>query len=68
MNGLKVAEAFIRIRADLPIVLASGNVSDALRAEAHAVGVQEIFYKPDSVEELCRTIHSLIQVSSRAAR
>jgi PAS domain S-box-containing protein len=68
MNGLKVAEALIRIRPDLPIVLASGNVSDSLRAEAHAVGVQEIFYKPDSVEELCRTIHSLIQVSSRAAR
>ncbi|MDE2304205.1 MAG: response regulator [Gammaproteobacteria bacterium] len=46
-SGLSVAGALREIRADLPIVLASGQVDDRLRAQAALAGVDEVLRKGD---------------------
>jgi CheY-like chemotaxis protein len=59
MSGLDVARALRDIRADLPIALASGYITEALRAEAPAAGVRELIYKPNTVDELCEVVARL---------
>ena len=56
MSGLEVARALREIRADLPVALASGYITDELRAQAPGAGVKELIYKPNTVEELCAVI------------
>jgi len=56
MSGLEVASALREIRADLPVVLASGYITEELRQKAPAAGVRELIYKPNSVEELCEAV------------
>ena len=59
MSGLDVARALREIRADLPVALASGHITDELRASAPAAGVIELIYKPNTVDELCETVARL---------
>jgi PAS domain S-box-containing protein len=56
MSGLQVAEALKEIRADLPVVLASGYITEELRQKAPAAGVRELIYKPNTVDELCAAV------------
>ena len=60
-SGLDVAREIAQIRADLPVVIASGYITDALRAGAGQLGVREVIYKPDTVEELCQAIARALQ-------
>jgi len=59
MSGLDVACALREIRADLPVAIASGYITEELRAQAPAAGVIELLYKPDTVDELCEVIARL---------
>jgi two-component system cell cycle sensor histidine kinase/response regulator CckA len=59
MSGLEVARALREIRADLPVVVASGYITDELRAQAPAAGVSELVYKPDTVDEFFEAIERL---------
>ena len=56
MSGLEVAIALREIRADLPVVLASGYISEELRARAPAAGIRELIYKPNTADELCEAV------------
>ena len=56
MSGLEVALALREIRADLPVVLASGYITEELRARAPAAGIRELIYKPNSADELCEAL------------
>ena len=56
MSGLEVASALREIRADLPLVLASGYITDELRQKAPAAGVRELIYKPNTVDDLCAAV------------
>ena len=56
MSGLEVAQALKDIRPDLPVVMASGYISEDLRAKAPAVGIRELIYKPNTVEDLCEAV------------
>jgi PAS domain S-box-containing protein len=56
MSGLEVAQALRDIRPDLPVVMASGYINEDLRAKAPAVGIRELIYKPNTVEDLCDAI------------
>lgn len=56
MSGLELARALKEIRADLPVVLASGYITEELRANAPAAGVRELIYKPNTVEDLCDAV------------
>ncbi len=60
MSGLALAKQVLAIRADVPVIVASGFVSDELRSQAEAAGVKHVVYKPSTVEELADVVHQLL--------
>ena len=56
LSGLEVASALKDIRPDLPVVLASGYITEELRAKAPAAGIHELIYKSNTVDDLCEAI------------
>jgi CheY-like chemotaxis protein len=56
ISGLELAQAVKAIRADLPIILASGYITEELRAKAPAAGIRELIYKPNTVDDLCDAV------------
>jgi len=56
MSGLEVAQALREICPDLPVVLASGYITEELRAQAPAAGIRELIYKPNTVDDLCEAV------------
>lgn len=42
MSGVEMASALREIRADLPVVLVSGYITEELRAKAPAAGIREL--------------------------
>ena len=66
-SGLDVARDLLEIRADLPIVLASGYITDELQAHALRIGVRHLLYKPNTVDELCEVVHRLVGDVARQA-
>ena len=63
MSGLDLARLLRDIRADLPVAIATGYVTDELRTMGRAAGVRELIYKPNSVQELCAAVARLAQKS-----
>lgn len=61
MSGLTLARKIKARWPQLPIAIATGYISDELREQAPEAGVDELVYKPDTVEELCRTIERLLK-------
>jgi PAS domain S-box-containing protein len=59
-TGLQVAKLVLSIRADLPVILTSGYVSDELREGAARAGVKHVIYKPNTIEEMCAAIDHLV--------
>jgi len=59
MSGIDLARALRDIRADLPVVLASGYITEELRSGAPAAGVSEVIYKPNTVDDLCEAVARL---------
>ena len=56
LSGLELADAVKAIRSDLPVILASGYITEELRAKASAAGIRELIYKPNTVDDLCEAI------------
>jgi PAS domain S-box-containing protein len=52
LSGLDVARMVRAIRPELPVVLLSGYVSERLRVEAAALGINQLLHKPCSLDEL----------------
>ncbi|MBF0287650.1 MAG: response regulator [SAR324 cluster bacterium] len=62
LTGDKLSEEVLKIRPDLPIVLATGY-SDAISEEkAKEIGIREFFIKPVEVSEFNRIIQNLLKV------
>jgi CheY-like chemotaxis protein len=59
MSGLDLARALREVQPNLPIALASGYITDELRAQAPAAGVMELVYKPNTVDEMCEVVARL---------
>ena len=59
MSGLDVAREVARVRPGLPVILASGYISEELRKQAPEAGVRQLIYKPNTVEELCDAVRRL---------
>jgi PAS domain S-box-containing protein len=53
LSGLDVAREVRSLRGDLPVVIASGFIDDELRAKAEAIGVREVIFKANAIEDLC---------------
>jgi PAS domain S-box-containing protein len=60
ISGLDVARACHNARPDLPVIVVSGYITDALRAQAAAAGVRELISKPHEVEELRDVVQRLL--------
>jgi CheY-like chemotaxis protein len=50
--GLELADEIRRLRPELPVILASGCITDELRSQAGAVGVQNLFEKTRGIDEM----------------
>ena len=61
MSGLRLAREVKALHPNLPVAIASGYISEELRLQAPAAGVDEVIYKPDTVEALCDAIARLIR-------
>lgn len=59
-SGLEVAREVQRLRPGLPVVLASGCLTDELRAGAADAGVRALFDKPRGVDEMCNLIAGIL--------
>ncbi len=57
LSGLDVARELQRLRADLPVVISSGNLPDQLQSEARAAGVRALVHKQYTLEELGAVVH-----------
>ena len=60
MSGLAIARQIRDARPGLPVIVVSGYITDALRAEAAAAGVRELIAKPHEIEELRDVVQRLI--------
>jgi CheY-like chemotaxis protein/two-component sensor histidine kinase len=56
MSGLEVARTLRELRADLPVILISGYITEELQRDALAAGVRELIFKADAVEGLCEAV------------
>jgi signal transduction histidine kinase len=61
LSGLEVARAIRDARPELPVIVVSGYITDALRVQAAAAGVRELISKPHEVEELRDTVQRLLK-------
>jgi len=61
MSGLDVAREVRLLRADLPVVIASGFVDEELQTQAAAAGVHEVICKANAVDEFCAIVQRLAQ-------
>ena len=60
MSGLDIARAVFELRPDLPVVLASGFITDELKKRAEAAGVRQLIFKANAVEEFCDAVQRLV--------
>ncbi len=56
MNGIELAEALRNRGLDIPVVLLSGHLTDAVRAEAKRAGIRTFLSKPVDLGLLEQTI------------
>jgi signal transduction histidine kinase/ActR/RegA family two-component response regulator len=63
MNGIDFAIAARQIRPELPIAIASGFITDDIKARASAIGIRDLIFKPNAVEEYCETVDRLTRAA-----
>lgn len=67
-SGLEVAEQILQVCPNLPIVLSTGYITEDLRKAAARIGIRSILFKPNSIEELGRTLHQVLDTPSEHER
>ncbi len=65
LSGLDMVREVRAIRADLPVALTSGYITDELRQQAAGFGVHHLIYKPNTVSELCEVVRALTSATGR---
>jgi len=60
LSGLQVAKLVGMIRPELPVILASGNISDDLRDSAARAGIRCVLQKPNTADELATAVHQVL--------
>ena len=66
MNGLDLAQRILAIRPGLPIVVMSGYIREKDEQRARALGISDLYWKPNSIEELAQILRTRIGASDRA--
>jgi PAS domain S-box-containing protein len=65
MTGFDVAREAFALRPDLPIIVVSGYIRPQDATTAHALGVQRMILKPDTVDALAAALHEVLEASER---
>ena len=65
LSGLEVARQVRQARADLPVIISSGNIPEQLQADARAAGVRGLVHKQFTLEELGAVIHWVLAGGER---
>jgi CheY-like chemotaxis protein len=66
MSGLDFARQIVAIRADAPVAIATGYVEPSDQEAARQIGVLAVVTKPNTIEEMGRTVSELLE-KARAA-
>ena len=61
MTGVELAEAFMRIRPDIPMILCSGYSQTITPEEAKNLGIREYILKPFSMGTIADTIEKVLR-------
>ena len=64
MTGVELAARFISVRADLPVLLITGNRSAVEPHVLRAAGVRELVDKPFRLQDLSRAIRTALETSA----
>ncbi|MEW6266049.1 MAG: response regulator [Thermodesulfobacteriota bacterium] len=67
MIGLELARQIKLIRPDIPIILATGFVSEATEEQARLIGIEQILPKPMKMAKLSETIKSVLERKNKNA-
>ena len=67
MTGIELALRLLKVRPDLPIILASGYNELITPDEAREMGVRELMMKPVVSGELAQTVRRVLNRKRRAA-
>ncbi|UUZ74863.1 response regulator [Polaromonas sp. P1(28)-13] len=59
-SGIEFLKQVKRLRADLPVIIISGYVNEALRAKAHDEGAALVMSKAHDLSELCVALRELL--------
>ena len=59
-SGIDLVYEALSIQPLLPIALASGYITAEIEQAAMAAGARALVHKPNDVEELCATVHRLL--------
>ncbi|MBV1905221.1 MAG: response regulator [Pseudomonadales bacterium] len=63
LTGLELAQDFLALRPDIPIILCSANVPALDPTQISTSGIQSVFAKPINVELLLTRVHGLLETS-----
>jgi PAS domain S-box-containing protein len=61
MSGVQLAEAVLKRRPEIPIVLCSGHVTAELKQAVERVGVRALVHKPLGIDELAEVVHKVLE-------
>ena len=59
-SGIELLKQIKRLRADLPVIIISGYMDEALRAKAHDEGAALVMSKAHDLSELCVALRELL--------
>ncbi|HSO17828.1 MAG TPA: response regulator [Desulfosarcina sp.] len=65
MTGDQLAEALLRLRPDLPIVICTGFSKRLSSIKASSLGIRAFLMKPVTVQELSRTVREVLDRTKR---
>lgn len=57
MSGAELARQILAIRPDIPVVVTSGYIRPEDELEARRIGVRDLIQKPDTIEELAKSLN-----------
>jgi CheY-like chemotaxis protein len=52
MNGMEVSRRILQMRPDIPVLLTTGHVRDEDVAQARAIGIRQVIWKPQTIGEM----------------
>lgn len=59
-SGIDVARVVRQLRADLPVIISSGDITEALRAQAMSLGVWALMHKERTFEDVAALAHQAL--------